>query len=116
MKLDTQPIEDFRRDIPNENPETARLMKICMALTSELTVVRERLDTVERLADKAGLIAQSAIESYEPDPDAAVARDAIRKRIMKRVFRALKLDAERGVSTLVGKMAAGKMAADKAAD
>jgi hypothetical protein len=99
-----QRIEDFRRDIPNENPETARLMKICMALTAELTVVRERLDTVERLADKAGLIAQSDIETYAPDPQAAAARDDIRRRIMKRVFRALKLDAERGVATLADKI------------
>jgi hypothetical protein len=78
-------------------------MKICMALTSELTVVRERLDTIERLADKAKLIAQSDIENYQPDAEATAARDAIRRRIMRRVFRALKLDAERGVSTLAEK-------------
>jgi hypothetical protein len=103
MTSGKQEIEDFRRDIPHENPETARLMKICMALTSELAVVRERLDTVERLADKAKLIAQCDIEAYEPDPEATAARDAIRRRIMKRVFRALRLDAEQGVATLAEK-------------
>jgi hypothetical protein len=108
MRKTGQRIDDFRREIPNEDPAVARLMNICMALTLELTVVRERLDTVERLAEKAKVIAQSDIESYQPDETAEAARGAIRKRIMARVFRALKLDAERGVQALAEQLGEGE--------
>ena len=85
----------WRRPIPGEDPVAARLMAMVAALTSELAVTRERLDTVERLIERAGVFPQAAVEAFEPDPEAGKARDEIRQRQIRRVFRALKGDAER---------------------
>jgi hypothetical protein len=88
-------IANWRRPIPGEDPAIARLTAMVAALTSELTVARERLDTVERLAEQAGVFTQAQIETYEPTPEANAARDALRRRQMAKVFRPLRDDAER---------------------
>ncbi len=86
---------NWRRPIPGEDPAVARLLAMVTALTSELTVTRERVDTLERLIEQAGLFPQAAVEAFEPSPEAGKARDEIRKRQIRRVFRALKDDVER---------------------
>ena len=50
-------------------PKSIRLWGIVMALAGEVSVLRERLDTVERLAAANGLFAQHDIEAYHPDED-----------------------------------------------
>jgi hypothetical protein len=85
---------NWRRPIPGEDPAIARLTAMVAALTSELTVVRERLDTVERLAEAAGVLTQAQVEGYEPDAAAASARDRLRKRQIEKVFKPLRDDAE----------------------
>jgi hypothetical protein len=86
---------NWRRPIPDEDPVTARLMAMVAALTSELSILRERLDTVERLAEQAGLFTQAEIEAYAPGTEAAAARDALRRRGIQKVFKPLLDDAER---------------------
>lgn len=85
---------NWRRPIPSEDPAVARLTAMVTALTSELTIMRERLDTVERLADKAGVVLRKDIEAYIPSPEEAVERDALRQRQIAKVFRPLRDDAE----------------------
>jgi hypothetical protein len=75
-------------------------MAICVALAAELAVVRERLDTVERLAEQAGVFRQAQVEAYEPDPPAAAARDGLRQRLLKQVFRVIRMDGERAAQRL----------------
>ncbi len=88
-----------RREIPNLSPVEDRLLAMIAALTSELTIVRERLDTLERIAESAGLFGQDAIESYTPDPEAGAARDAMRQRTIAKVFRPLRDAAARAAAT-----------------
>lgn len=95
MRTTNTRLNNWRRAIPGEDPAIARLMAMCTALTSELTVARERIDTLERLLEQAGVVKQADVEAYEPAGDAVVARDGLRKRILQRVFRAVKADAER---------------------
>jgi hypothetical protein len=83
-----------RHDIPGDNAELARLSEMVVALLGELSVVTERLDTVERLLEQAQLVKRSQIESYVPDATAQGERDKRRQRQIGKVFRPLKDDAE----------------------
>jgi hypothetical protein len=71
------------------DPDVDRLLAIVTALTAELSVVRERLDTAERLADRGLLATPANIEAYEPEPAVETAREAIRSAMLDRVFRIL---------------------------
>jgi hypothetical protein len=77
-----------------KDPDVDRLLAIVTALTAEVAVVRERLDTTERLA-ALGLPATAAnIEAYQPDPEVEAAREAVRAAMLDRVFRILAIRGE----------------------
>ncbi|MEM9169132.1 MAG: hypothetical protein AAGC56_05715 [Pseudomonadota bacterium] len=77
-----------------ENPDVERLMTIVMAVAQELAVVRERLDTVERLLDEKGTISRADIEAFSPDKAAADERGAWMQEYLARVLRVLQQDRE----------------------
>jgi hypothetical protein len=94
-----------RRDIPGEDPEVSRLSAMVMALLGELTVTRERLDTVERLLEAARVLRQADIEAFAPEGQAAVERERLRKRQIGKVMRPLRLDMEQAVAKVRQKLA-----------
>jgi len=100
MRTEDTRINNRRHDIPGDDVAASRLMAVTMALAAELSVVRERLDTLERLLEKNGNLKQAEIETFQPDSAATVARDGLRKRILRHVFRALQMDGEREVRAL----------------
>ena len=71
------------------DPVNDQLLAMVTALLGEVCVLRERLDTVERLAELRGLWRREDIEGYEPDPAADRARDELRKGALARVFSVL---------------------------
>ena len=75
-----------RLDVPSQTPGEDRLLGMVAALTSELAVLRERLDTVERLSG----IDAAAIEAFTPDAEAQAERDALRLGLIAKIFRPLK--------------------------
>ena len=70
-----------------DDPAIDRLLSITMALVGEVSVLRQRLDTVERLAEAKGGVTQADIEAYMPDADAAYERGVITKSYIARVMR-----------------------------
>lgn len=84
-----------RRSVPHDNPETARLLAMCAALASELAIVRERLDTHERLAGQGKAATLEEVEAFTPTPADGAHRDGLRNRLIGVVFRPLVDDAER---------------------
>lgn len=84
-----------RRAIPGENVEIALLSEMVVALLGEVSILTERLDTVERLLDQGGLVTRTAIETFDPDQDARAERDARRVRQIRKVFRPLRHAVER---------------------
>ena len=76
-------------------PVAERLTAIVTALVTELAVLRERLDTVERLLAGAGTVPPGAIEDYAPDAAAEAARAAWRQRYLERIFADLTAEADR---------------------
>jgi hypothetical protein len=63
------------------------MMTFLLELTTEVGVLRERLDTVERLLDTKGSVTRAAIEAYQPDAAAEQERAAWRDAYLKRVLR-----------------------------
>ncbi len=79
-----------RLDVPGQSSDQEQALAMIAALTSELAVTRERLDTVERLIEAAGVFERAAIENFAPQPAQAAERDGIRRRIIARIFRPLR--------------------------
>lgn len=76
------------------DPDVERLMNIVMALTQEVSVMRERLDTVERLLDKKGTISRDDIENFTPTKDEADQRGAWTQEYISRVLRIIQQERE----------------------
>ena len=66
---------------------TDRLISIVMALVGEVSVLRQRLDTAERLLDARGVLSRAEIEAYEPDRQAGYERGVETKAYIARVMR-----------------------------
>ena len=67
-----------------EDPATDRLLSMVLALAAEVSALRERLDTVERLLERNGAIDRSAIETYVPDRAAGEERGLATKAFIAR--------------------------------
>ncbi len=72
-----------------DDPGVDQLMAIVVALTAEVSVAFERIDTLERLLAEAGTLAGGAVESFEPDAAASAERNAKREALIERVFQVL---------------------------
>ena len=59
-------------------------MSMILVLAEELCVVRDRLDTVEKVARDGGLA--DAIEAYQPTADDLSAREARRQAFLNRLY------------------------------
>jgi hypothetical protein len=77
-----------------EDPAIDRTLSILMAVVGEVSVLRERMDTIERLLDTKGAISRADIETYEPDRDAARERGLITRAYVARVMRGVQQDLE----------------------
>jgi hypothetical protein len=77
-----------------DNPQSDKLLAIVMALAGEVSVLRERLDTIERLAGARGLIARQEIEAYRPDTQVREERERWRTEYIARVLRVVREELE----------------------
>lgn len=75
-------------------PESDRLLSMLMALASDVAVMRERLDTVERLLDTRGVVTRADIETYRPSRDAAYERGLLHRELVNRLLRGVQQDME----------------------
>ena len=71
-----------------------RTLSILMAIAAEVAVVKERLDTVERLLDTKGTISRADIEAYEASGDAAYERALATKEYVARIMRGMQQEME----------------------
>jgi hypothetical protein len=75
-----------------EDPAIDRTLSILMALVGEVSVLRERMDTIERLLETNGSISRADIEAYEPDGEAGRERGRITREYIHRVMRGVQQD------------------------
>jgi predicted nucleic acid-binding Zn-ribbon protein len=69
------------------DPDKEKLLSMLLALVAEHSVLRERLDTVERLLEQRGALDRSAIEAYAPEAQAAAERGAMIREYIARIMR-----------------------------
>ncbi len=87
------------RDAKGKRPEfypTAGLdhaMSMIMVLAEELSVLRDRLDSAERVAKAQGIDLAGGIEALELDQEALEAREARRQDFLARLFYLARKDA-----------------------
>jgi hypothetical protein len=77
-----------------ESPFEERMLSMLMALVGEVSVLRERLDTVERLLEDKGSISRADIENYAPDLEIGKERNRIIREYIARVMRGVQQDME----------------------
>jgi hypothetical protein len=83
-----------KRPVYFENPQTNKLLSIIMALTGEISVLRERLDTIERLLEEKNILSSPEIESYQPDENISQKREKWREEYLERVLWVLQTELE----------------------
>ena len=76
-----------RRPFFLDSPDSDKLLAMIVALLGEVSVVKERLDTHERLAAQGKIATPEEIENYEPDEAVEDEREAWRAAMLERVFR-----------------------------
>lgn len=85
-----------------EDPAVDKLMAITLALAGEVAVLRDRVDTIERLAAAGKPISPEAVDAYQADESVRNARDAWRETYLDVVLRIVhqeREDMERQLAT-----------------
>lgn len=77
-----------------EDREAERVMNIVMALAQEVSVMRMRLDTVERLLEEKGTLTRADIEAFAPDKSQAAERGAWNQEFIARILRIVQQENE----------------------
>jgi hypothetical protein len=80
-----------------DDPAVERVLAVTMAVAQEVAVLRERLDTVERLLEKnggSGNFSRADIDAYAPDPAAATERAEWSRMYIARVLRIVQQELE----------------------
>ncbi len=68
------------------DPAVDQLMAIVVALTAEVSVAFDRIDTLERLLAARGVIDAGDLEAWQPDERAEAERARRREELIERVF------------------------------
>ena len=77
-----------------EDPALDRLYSVVFALAAEVSALRERQDTLERLLDEKGSLSRAEIESYEPDREAGEERGLATRAYVARIMRGFQQQVE----------------------
>lgn len=63
-----------------------QLHGMVMAMATEMAVLYERIDTMERVAARKGVMLRDELAGYVPDEAAQAEREAWRQRLLARMF------------------------------
>lgn len=77
-----------------DDPDLEKTFSVVMALVCEVSVLRERLDTVERLLEQGGTLERRSIETYRPDLEAGRERGMATRAYISRVMRLFQQEVE----------------------
>ena len=77
-----------------DDPDTDKLVSMLMGLAGEVSVMRDRMDTVERLLGEKGLITQSDIDNFEPSEDVLMQRAETRELFLGEITRVITSELE----------------------
>lgn len=77
-----------------ENPALDRLYSTVFALAAEVSALRERQDTIERLLEAKGSLSRADIENYVPDRAAGDERGLATQAFLARIMRGFQQEVE----------------------
>ena len=83
-----------RRPEFHDDPAIDRLLSLTMAVVAEVSVLRERMDTVERLLEQKGTISRTDIDAYVPDRAESEERGLATRAYIARVMRGFQQEVE----------------------
>lgn len=75
-----------KRPLFYEAPGMDQAMSMILVLANEMMVVRDRLDTVERIAEAKGIMLEAEIEAFEPEQAVLEVREARRQDFLARLY------------------------------
>ena len=76
-----------------ETPGVDYLMHMVIVLSQELSVTRDRLDTLERLIEQKDIIKPSDLNDYNPDQQCLEKREANRQALISSLFSVMNQEA-----------------------
>lgn len=76
-----------------DNGALDNMLSMLLALAGEVVVLRERLDSAERLLDESGVLTDR-IDAYRPTPEVAAKREALRAQFIDLVMRPVQQEYE----------------------
>lgn len=76
------------------DPDVDRILGIVMAMAGEVAVTAERLDTLERMLDKKGLLTLDELAGYQPDDTVVGERMAWHQAFVARILRVVEQELE----------------------
>lgn len=82
-----QRVAKGRRPSFLETPESDKLLAMITAMVGEVSILKDRLDTHERLAAAGKVATPDEIEAYTPDEAIVDEREVARTAMLDRVFR-----------------------------
>ncbi len=84
-----------RRPYFFDDPNVDKLLAIITALAGEVSVLRERLDTHERLAAQMTWPNETNVENYDSPDEVSKSREEWRGQFISRILRIVRDDVER---------------------
>jgi hypothetical protein len=97
-------------------PEVERVMAIAMSIAQELAVARMRIDTLERILERKGIMSRADIEAFQPTPEDATERGLWMQEYIARVLRIVQQEAEQIAAAPNTDLASEDVAAEVAKD
>lgn len=97
-------------------PEVERVLSIAMAIAQELAVARARIDTLERLLERKGLLERAEIERFAPDAEEATERALWTQEYIARILRIVQQEAEAAAAAPGTDVASEDVAVEVAGD
>jgi len=97
-------------------PEVERVMAIAMSIAQELAVARTRIDTLERILERKGVMSRVDIETFQPTPEEAAERGLWMQEYIARVLRIVQQEAEQMAAPPGADLASEEVAAEVARD
>lgn len=77
-----------------QDPAIEKILSITLALAGEVAVLRDRLDTVERLSAAGEIPSPEAVDGYQPTADVRAERDRWRETYLDVVLRSIHQERE----------------------
>ncbi len=75
-----------------DDPAVDQLLSIVMAMSGELSVLYDRVDTLERLLEDKAVVARDEVETYVPPTDVETERKQRRTDYIRRLLRIIRED------------------------